>query len=86
MNHKTFTTLKQVILDDPLTESQKAEIMGIDFNELIDTKEAARLLGIDPQTLRKKRDIPIVHVNRFLRFKRGDVIRYRDQRTYTKGV
>ncbi len=84
MNQKTFSTIKQVILDDPLTESQKAEIIGFDKDELIDVKEAARLLGIDPQTVRKRRDLPVVRVSRWLRYKRGDVIKYRDNRTYTR--
>lgn len=80
MRTATFTTLKAMIAQDPLTESQKAEISAGDADKLITNDEAAQLLGVSPQTMRRLK-VKRVRVNRYLRYKISDVLYYRDSHT-----
>lgn len=77
MRNETFRTIKAMIHNDPLTDAQRSEIAEFDSDELIDNAQAAKILGVGEQKMRLIK-IPRCKVTRFLRYKLGDVIRYRD--------
>ena len=54
MRTETFQAIQREIARDPLTERQAAELAGQDRNRLLDSKEAAEMLGVAPATLRNK--------------------------------
>lgn len=86
MRTETFQAIRREIARDPLTERQAAELAGQDRNRLLDSKEAAEMLGISPETLRNKarrHEILRVKTNgRAVMFRLADVIEYRDKKTF----
>lgn len=85
MRTETFQAIRREIARDPLTERQAAELAGQDRNRLLDSKEAAEMLGVAPSTLRNKarrHEILRVKTNgRQCLFRLADVIEYRDKKT-----
>ena len=80
MRIATFETLLAMIRQDPLTDVQLARLGGMQDDELIDNAEAAKLCGVSEQTMRLLR-VPRVRINRYLRYKRCDVLAFRDEHT-----
>ena len=85
MKTETFQAIQREIARNPLTERQAAELAGQDRNRLLDSKEAAEMLGVAPATLRNKarrHEILRVKTNgRQCLFRLADVIAYRDKKT-----
>jgi hypothetical protein len=68
---------------DPLTDKQRSTIAAQDSDRIIDTVEAAELLGISTITLRRIKAIPRVRTNRRnIHYRLSDVMKYRETRTY----
>ena len=83
MKTETFKAIMREIYRDPLTDHQKAEISEQDKDRLIDTEEAAEMLGITTQTLRRNRKIPRVRTNgRRIHYRMADVLNYRNKLTF----
>lgn len=83
MKTETFLSILREISRDPLTESQRDTIAAQDSDRIIDTVEAAELLGISTITLRRIKAIPRVRTNRRnIHYKLSDVLKYRETRTY----
>lgn len=80
MRANTFETLLAMIRQDPLTEVQMAKISGAQDDVLIDNAEAARICGVSEQVMRQLK-VKRVRINRFLRYKRCDVLAFRDDNT-----
>jgi excisionase family DNA binding protein len=85
MRTETFQAIQREISRDPLTERQRAEIAGEDKNRLLNTSEAAEMLGISPETLRRKANrhlLPKVKTNgRSVLFRFADVVAFRNKNT-----
>lgn len=85
MRVETFQAIQREIARDPLTERQRAEIAGEDKNRLLNTSEAAEMLGISPETLRRKANrhfLPKVKTNgRSVLFRFADVVAFRNKNT-----
>jgi hypothetical protein len=83
MKTETFLSILREISRDPLTESQRDTIAAQDSDRIIDTVEAAELLGISTITLRRIKAIPRVRTNRRnIHYRLSDVMKYRETRTY----
>ena len=83
MKTETFLSILREISRDPLTESQRNTIAQQDSDRIIDTNEAAELLGMSTITLRRIKAIPRVRTNRRnIHYKLSDVMKYRETRTY----
>ena len=83
MKTETFLSIMREISRDPLTESQRNTIAQQDSDRIIDTNEAAELLGMSTITLRRIKAIPRVRTNRRnIHYKLSDVMKYRETRTY----
>lgn len=83
MKTETFLSILREISRDPLTESQRDTIAQQDSDRIIDTTEAAVLLGMSTITLRRIKAIPRVRTNRRnIHYKLSDVMKYRETRTY----
>lgn len=83
MKTETFLSILREISRDPLTESQRNTIAQQDSDRIIDTAEAAELLGMSTITLRRIKAIPRVRANRrTIHYKLSDVMKYRETRTY----
>ena len=82
MRTETFKTVMALINQDPLTPTQKEVITGGNPDELVGCAEAAELLGISPITMRRIKAIPRVNTTRYIRYKRADVIKYREARIW----
>jgi excisionase family DNA binding protein len=85
MRIETFQAIQREISRDPLTEKQMAELSGQDSNRLLNTSEAAEMLGISPETLRRKATrhlLPKVKTNgRSVLFRFADVVAFRNKNT-----
>lgn len=85
MRIETFQAIQREIARDPLTEKQMAELSGQDSNRLLNTSEAAEMLGISPETLRRKANrhlLPKVKTNgRSVLFRFADVVAFRNKNT-----
>ena len=85
MRTETFQAIQREIARDPLTERQAAELAGQDRNRLLDSKEAAEMLGISPETLRRKARhhlLPKIKTNgRSVLFRFSDVVAFRNKNT-----
>lgn len=85
MRIETFQAIQREISRDPLTEKQMAELSGQDSNRLLNTSEAAEMLGISPETLRRKANrhlLPKVKTNgRSVLFRFADVVAFRNKNT-----
>jgi len=85
MRVETFQAIQREISRDPLTEKQMAELSGQDSNRLLNTSEAAEMLGISPETLRRKANrhlLPKVKTNgRSVLFRFADVVAFRNKNT-----
>jgi len=80
---ETFQAIMREIERDPLTDKQRDTISQQDKDRIIDTVEAAELLGISTITLRRIKAIPRVRTNRRnIHYKLSDVMKYRETRTY----
>lgn len=75
MNSETFKTVQAMCQRDPLNEAQRQKLTGDDA--VVTIAEASELLGLAISTIRKL-PIPRLKTNRFVRFMRKDVIKYRD--------
>jgi hypothetical protein len=83
MRTETFQAILREIERDPLTDKQRSTIAEQDSDRIIDTVEAAELLGISTITLRRIKAIPRVRTNRRnIHYKLSDVLKYRETRTY----
>lgn len=83
MKTETFLSILREISRDPLTDRQRDTIAAQDSDRIIDTVEAAELLGISTITLRRIKAIPRVRTNRRnIHYKLSDVLKYRETRTY----
>lgn len=83
MRTETFQAIMREIERDPLTDRQRDTIAAQDSDCIIDTVEAAELLGISTITLRRIKAIPRVRTNRRnIHYKLSDVLKYRETRTY----
>mgnify|MGYP001000206682 FL=1 len=83
MRTETFQAIMREIERDPLTDKQRDTIAAQDSDRIIDTVEAAELLGISTITLRRIKAIPRVRTNRRnIHYKLSDVMKYRETRTY----
>ena len=83
MRTETFQAIMREIERDPLTDKQRDTISQQDKDRIIDTVEAAELLGISTITLRRIKAIPRVRTNRRnIHYKLSDVMKYRETRTY----
>lgn len=83
MRTETFQAIMREIERDPLTDKQRSTIAEQDSDRIIDTVEAAELLGISTITLRRIKAIPRVRTNRRnIHYKLSDVLKYRETRTY----
>ena len=83
MRTETFQAIMREIERDPLTDKQRDTISQQDKDRIIDTVEAAELLGISTITLRRIKAIPRVRTNRRnIHYKLSDVLKYRETRTY----
>jgi hypothetical protein len=83
MRTETFQAILREIERDPLTDKQRDTIAQQDSDRIIDTVEAAELLGISTITLRRIKAIPRVRTNRRnIHYKLSDVLKYRETRTY----
>ena len=83
MRTETFQAIMREIERDPLTDKQRDTIAAQDSDRIIDTAEAAELLGISTITLRRIKAIPRVRTNRRnIHYKLSDVLKYRETRTY----
>lgn len=83
MKTETFLSILREIFRDPLTDRQRDTIAAQDSDRIIDTVEAAELLGISTITLRRIKAIPRVRTNRRnIHYKLSDVLKYRETRTY----
>ena len=80
MKKETYETLTAMIAADPLTKRQMEEISG-GGDEIVDLKQAARMLGVSDNTMRTIK-IPRVRINRYIRYRLRDVRNYRDQHVY----
>lgn len=81
MKTETFKTVLAMIAQDPLTDRQRDTLGGLDGDEVIDNETAAEMLGVSPQVMRRL-DVPRIRVNRYLRYRKADVRRYRDMNTH----
>jgi excisionase family DNA binding protein len=85
MRVETFQAIQREISRDPLTERQRDELAGQDSNRLLNTSEAAEMLGISPETLRRKANrhlLPKVKTNgRSVLFRFADVVDFRNKNT-----
>jgi excisionase family DNA binding protein len=85
MRIETFQAIQREISRDPLTERQRAEIAGENKNRLLNTNEAAEMLGISPETLRRKANrhlFPKVKTNgRSVLFRLADIVDFRNKNT-----
>lgn len=75
MNAETFKTVQAMCQRDPLNEAQRQKLTGDDA--VVTIAEASELLGLAISTIRKL-PIPRLKTNRYVRFMRKDVIKYRD--------
>lgn len=83
MKTETFLSILREISRDPLTDRQRDTIAAQDSDCIIDTAEAAELLGISTITLRRIKAIPRVRTNRRnIHYRLSDVMKYRETRTY----
>jgi hypothetical protein len=83
MRTETFQAIMREIARDPLTDRQKAEIAEQDKERIIDTKEAAELLGMSTITLRRIKQIPRIRTNRRnIHYRLADVMAYRNKLTF----
>ena len=83
MKTETFLSILREISRDPLTDEQRDTIAQQDSDRIIDTAEAAELLGISTITLRRIKAIPRVRTNRRnIHYRLSDVMKYRETRTY----
>jgi len=83
MRTETFQAIMREIERDPLTDRQRDTIAAQDSDRIIDTVEAAELLGISTITLRRIKAIPRVRTNRRnIHYRLSDVMKYRETRTY----
>lgn len=83
MRTETFQAIMREIERDPLTDKQRDTIAQQDSDRIIDTAEAAELLGISTITLRRIKAIPRVRTNRRnIHYRLSDVMKYRETRTY----
>lgn len=83
MRLETFLSILQEISRDPLTDKQRDTIAAQDSDRIIDTTEAAELLGMSTITLRRIKAIPRVRTNRRnIHYRLSDVMKYRETRTY----
>ena len=83
MRTETFQAILREIERDPLTDKQRDTIAAQDSDRIIDTVEAAELLGISTITLRRIKAIPRVRTNRRnIHYRLSDVLKYRETRTY----
>lgn len=83
MKTETFLSILREISRDPLTDRQRDTIAAQDSDRIIDTVEAAELLGISTITLRRIKAIPRVRTNRRnIHYRLSDVMKYRETRTY----
>lgn len=83
MRTETFLSIMREISRDPLTDRQKAEIVEQDKERIIDTKEAAELLGMSTITLRRIKQIPRIRTNkRNIHYRLADVMAYRNKLTF----
>lgn len=83
MKTETFLSILREIARDPLTDKQRDTLTQQDSDRIIDTAEAAELLGMSTITLRRIKAIPRVRTNRrTIHYKLSDVMKYRETRTY----
>lgn len=83
MRIETFNAIMREISRDPLTEKQKSLVAELDRERIINTAEAAELLGLSTITLRRIKSIPRVRTNgRHIHYRQSDIIAYRDKMTY----
>lgn len=83
MKTETFQAIMREISRDPLTDRQKAEIAEQDKERIIDTKEAAEILGMSTITLRRIKQIPRIRTNRRnIHYRLADVMAYRNKLTF----
>lgn len=83
MKTETYLSILREISRDPLTDRQRDTIAAQDSDRIIDTMEAAELLGISTITLRRIKAIPRVRTNRRnIHYRLSDVMKYRETRTY----
>lgn len=79
MKKETFNTVRRLVEDDPLTESQAKALTDDATRTLIDAPTAADMLGVSVVTVRRL-PLPRVKTNRrSLQFRLSDVYRYMDQ-------
>ena len=82
MKIETFNAIMREISRDPLTDRQKDVIAEHDKERIIGTEEAAEMLGVTTQTLRRNRKIPRVRTNgRRIHYRVSDVLKYRESLT-----
>ena len=85
MRTETFQAIQREIARDPLTERQRDELAGQDSTRLLSTSEAAEMLGISPETLRRKARhhlLPKIKTNgRSVLFRFSDVVAFRNKNT-----
>ncbi|MGI6355239.1 MAG: hypothetical protein GX937_08160 [Lentisphaerae bacterium] len=78
MRKETFNTLRRMVEDDPLTESQIRIITGDATRILVDCATAAEMLGVTPATMRRL-PVPRVKTNsRRVQFRLCDIHAYMD--------
>lgn len=77
MKKETFKTVLAMCQNDPLTEEQRQKLNGDDA--VVTIAEASQLLGLAISTIRKL-PIPRLKTNRYVRYMRKDVIKYRDSK------
>jgi len=82
MRMQTFQTLRKMIAEDPLTESQIAEISGRDKQQFIGPEDAAEMLQMSRKTLERcAKDLPRVKIGRLVRFRMHDVNQWLNSHT-----
>ena len=81
MKQQTFLTVVRMCSDDPLTESQIAELTGEDKYKLIPQKEAARILGVTPHTMPRLPIPRVVTNSRRVQYRLHDIHKYINSHT-----
>lgn len=78
MKKDTYHTIRRLVEDDPLTESQVKELSQDSTRTLVDAPTAAEILGVSVITVRRL-PLPRVKTNRrSVQFRLSDIYRYMD--------